>query len=100
MDNYRQSNSSNAFLILSFISFAIYNYCIFNKFALAGSASKNMWWIIIPGAMAFIMSAIYAYLKKDVSSVVLFFVMSLLSVALYQSAKHIKTNNNKENIQQ
>ena len=98
MDNYRQSNSSSAFLILSFISFAIYNYCIFNKFALAGSASKNMWWIIIPGAMTFIMSSInLMYFRSNLSSIVLFFVMGLLSLALYQSAKHIKTNNKDDN---
>lgn len=91
MDYYnRQSNySGNAFLILSFISFAIYNYCIFNKYALGG----DKYWVIIPGIMMFLMLAINVLMvKKNLSSMVLFIVMGLLSVALYTSADYIKTN--------
>jgi len=103
MDQYNYQNTgmispshkSELIQLITFISFAVYCVTIFKGYAVDG----NRWWWMIPSIVFMIASSGYNIIvSKTLSSVVLFIVITILSIVLYGSAKYIQNNKDKGDV--
>jgi len=96
MDQYNYQNNSmispshksELIQLITFISFAVYCVCIFKGYTNDG----NLAWMVTPLVFMGLISVYNVWLSKTLSSVVLFIVITILSIVLFGSARYIRNN--------